>query len=89
MDNNFFEFPETTKALAELSADIVKITSALKAENEKLSIENNKHVETIAQKDSNLLKLQQSSLEVISDLDGLISQLDTVLDKNGASNNNN
>ncbi|MBE6453142.1 MAG: hypothetical protein E7012_06615 [Alphaproteobacteria bacterium] len=89
MDNKFFDFPETTKALAELSADIVKITSALKTENEKLVLKNNQCVDELTRKEENLLKLQQTSLGVIENIDIMITQLDKVLDKNGSSNNNN
>ena len=87
MDNKFFDFPETTKALAELSADIVKITSALKTENEKLVLKNNQCVDELTRKEENLLKLQQTSLGVIENIDIMITQLDKVLDKNGSSNN--
>lgn len=89
MDNNFFQFSETTKALAELSADIIKLTSNFKAEKEKLIQNCQEQKNTLEQKNNSLNSLQLKSSEVISNLDSIISQLDKVLKKNGSRNNNN
>ena len=89
MDNNFFQFSETTKALSELSADIIKLTSNFKAEKEKLIQNCQEQKNTLEQKNNSLNSLQLKSSEVISNLDSIISQLDKVLKKNGSRNNNN
>lgn len=89
MDNNFFQLPETTKALAELSTCIVKLTSGFKAEREKLLAENLKCKNDLEQKEDALNNLQTKSSAIIDNLDNIISQLDKVLEKNGSSNNNN
>ena len=89
MDNNFFQFQETTKALAELSADIIKFTSDFKAIKENLTLTYQEQKNALEQKNNSLNSLQIKSSEVISNLDSIISQLNKVLEKNGSRNNNN
>lgn len=89
MDNKIFQFPETIKALAELSADIVKLTSNFKIEKNSMTEAQKKCAEELNVKNSKLCNLQNASSGIISNLDNLISQLDNMLEKNGSSNNNN
>lgn len=89
MENKIFEFPQTSQAISALSADIVKIISALKTQRVDTESMVKQYKNTLQKKDKTLEALQQSSSEILNNLDGIISQLDKVLEENGSSNNNN
>ncbi len=89
MENKIFEFPQTSQAISALSADIVKVISALKAQRVDAETTMQQYKNSLKEKDNALEALQQSSVAILENLDGVISQLDKVLEKDGTSNNNN
>lgn len=89
MENKIFDLPLTNQALAEFSATAAKLEAALKIrQEEQRQIQENNRLE-IEQKSQALAELQQSTSQVLQNMNGIISQLDNVLENNGTSNDNN
>lgn len=89
MDSKKFDFPQTSSAIAELSANIAKLTGDFKLKKDSLQKQYSQDKEALAAKEAALADLQQSSTSIIEQLDGIISQLDKVLDEDGTRNSNN
>ena len=89
MENNFFELTQTNQALSALSADIASLATSIKAKKELLKKQYQNCESALLAKEQSLEELQLASAEVLADLDGVISQLEKVLEDNGSGNNNN
>lgn len=89
MENKIFEFPQTSQAISALSADIVKLVSALKTQRINTESTIKQYEASLKAKDDTLATLQQSSSSILVGFDNVISQLNKVLEKDGTSNNNN
>ena len=89
MDSKNFDFPQTSSAIAELSANIAKLTGDFKLKKDSLQKQYSQDKEALAAKKAALADLQQSSATIVEQLGSIISQLDKVLDKDGTRNCNN
>lgn len=89
MENKNFELPLTTQALAELSASTAALVSALKAKQAELDSRQTAGAAELNRKQTALAGLQKASVETLSKVEGMISQLDKVLENNGTGNHNN
>ncbi len=89
MENKNFELPLTTQALAELSASTAALVSALKAKQAELDSRQTVGAAELNRKQTALAGLQKASVETLSKVEGMISQLDKVLENDGTGNHNN
>ncbi len=89
MENKNFNLPLTNQALAEFSATAARLEAALKAKQAELRTERENSRAEHAQKAQSLGNLQETAAAVLQNMDGIISQIDNVLENNGSSNNNN
>lgn len=89
MENKNFELPLTTQALAELSASTAVLVSALKAKQAELDSRQTAGAVKLNRNQAALAGLQKASVETLSKVEGMISQLDKVLENDGTGNHNN
>lgn len=89
MENKKIELQQTIQALAELSATTAALTAALKTKQEELRIRLAADNLALAQKEQSLADLQKQAAATLQGIDGIISQIDNVLENNGTGNDNN
>ncbi len=89
MDCKKNDFPQTSNAIAELSASIAKLAGDFKLKKDSLQKQYSQDKAALAAKEAALVDLQCSSATIVEQLGSIISQLDKVLDKDGTRNCNN
>ena len=89
MENKKVELPLAANALSELSATVAAIATGLKNKQDELNNNLAKNEKKLAQKEQCLAELQIKTTEALQNIDGLISQIDNILENDGTSNNNN
>ena len=89
MESKNFELPQTTQALAELSATAAALAAAFKSKQAELKRRHEDSLTELKAKEEALAGLQTASAAALAGMDDMISQLDKVLENNGTGNHNN
>lgn len=83
------ELNQTENALAELSDLLLKLNDTLDDKKNLLNSQKKEMVSESKKNADNLLLLQETSQNLLHNIDNIISKLDKVLENDGASYNNN
>lgn len=79
----------TNKELAELSVAIAGLNTALSAKKNELMGKGKTEELNNKEQRAKIELLQESSQNVVNNIDSVINKLNTILENNGTSNNNN
>ncbi len=88
-DAKKIELNQTENALAELSDLLLKLNDTLDDKKNLLNSQKKEMISESKKNADNLLLLQETSQNLLHNIDHLISKLDKVLENDGASYNNN
>ena len=88
-DAKKIELNQTENALAELSDLLLKLNDKLDDKKNLLNSQKKEMISESKKNADNLLLLQETSQNLLHNIDHLISKLDKVLENDGASYNNN
>lgn len=88
-DTQKFDFAMTNKELAELSVAIAGLNTALSAKKNELMGKGKTEELNNKEQRAKIELLQESSQNVVNNIDSVINKLNTILENNGTSNNNN
>lgn len=83
------DLPLTIDALADLSADLASLAELCKEKKQKIEKKETETSWNLKNKDIKIAVLQESCVEVVSNIDEIIKRLDRVMENNGTSNNYN
>ena len=83
------ELNQTENALAELSNLLLKLNDTLDDKKNLLNSQKKEMISESKKNADNLLLLQETSQNLLHNIDNIISKLDKVLENDGASYNNN
>lgn len=88
-DAKKIELNQTENALAELSDLLLKLNDKLDDKKNLLNSQKKEIISESKKNADNLLLLQETSQNLLHNIDNIISKLDKVLENDGASYNNN
>lgn len=88
-DAKKIELNQTENALAELSDLLLKLNDKLDDKKNLLNSQKKEMISESKKNADNLLLLQETSQNLLHNIDNIISKLDKVLENDGASYNNN
>ncbi len=88
-DAKKIELNQTENALAELSNLLLKLNDKLDDKKNLLNSQKEERISESEKNADNLLLLQETSQNLLHNIDNIISKLDKVLENDGASYNNN
>ena len=88
-DAKKIELNQTENALAELSDLLLKLNDTLDDKKNLLNSQKKEMISESKKNAANLLLLQETSQNLLHNIDNIISKLDKVLENDGASYNNN
>lgn len=88
-DAKKIELNQTENALAELSDLLLKLNDTLDDKKNLLNSQKKEMISESKKNADNLLLLQETSQNLLHNIDNIISKLDKVLENDGASYNNN
>ena len=89
MDEKKIDLPLTAEALVELNNLIVSIENTLDEAQKKVMQNAEANALACAQKDKEINALKESSLKALQGMESVINKLNSVLEQDGSSNNNN
>ena len=81
--------PKTSEAISELSSALAHLNEVLDGKKKGISQKQKKLAADIKLRDKKIEAMQSSYAKIIDNVDSVITRLDKVLEKDGASNNHN
>ena len=89
MDEKKISLPLVGEALTEMNNQIVALENAIELAHKKVMQESEAQLLVAAEKDKEIASLKESSIKALQGMESVINKLDSVLEQNGAGNNNN
>ncbi len=89
MDEKKISLPLVGEALTEMNNQIVALENAIELAHKKVMQESEAQLLAAAEKDKEIASLKESSIKALQGMESVINKLNSVLEQNGAGNNNN
>ena len=89
MDEKKISLPLVGEALTEMNNQIVALENAIELVHKKVMQESEAQLLAAAEKDKEIASLKESSIKALQGMESVINKLNSVLEQNGAGNNNN
>ena len=89
MDEKKISLPLVGEALTEMNNQIVVLENAIELAHKKVMQESEAQLLVAAEKDKEIASLKESSIKALQGMESVINKLNSVLEQNGAGNNNN
>ena len=89
MDEKKISLPLVGEALTEMNNQIVALENAIEVAHKKVMQESEAQLLAAAEKDKEIASLKESSIKALQGMESVINKLNSVLEQNGAGNNNN
>lgn len=89
MDEKKISLPLVGEALTEMNNQIVALENAIELAHKKVMQESEAQLLVAAEKDKEIASLKESSIKALQGMESVINKLNSVLEQNGAGNNNN